>query len=298
MTANKALIAFGLLLALAGGAQAAACGPEALGVSRTIAIGGSPHVGLKTYPQTLDLKDHEVVLTFDDGPAATTPRVLDALAAQCARATFFLIGRNAAGMPRLVQREIAEGHTVGHHSNSHPMLRSLPLDKAMANIEDGVAAVDKAAGGKDSKFFRFPGFADSPALLEALDKKSMPVFGADLWASDWNVMTPQEELELLMGRLRRAGSGIVLLHDTHKQTADMIPALLAALKAEGFHLVHIVPGDSPPALKQAPAGWTSETDATLQKMGVSGATKRARTAPAPKGEAPVQEQKDSAPPKI
>lgn len=315
MTANNALIAFGCWAFLtvasaetAGAAQAPSCGPEALGVSRTIAIGGSPHVGFKTYPQTLDLKDHEVVLTFDDGPAATTPRVLDALAAQCAKASFFLIGRNAAGMPRVVQREIAEGHTVGHHSNSHPMLRSLPFAKAMANIDDGVASVDKAAGGKDSKFFRFPGFADSPALLEALDKKGMPVFGADLWASDWNVMTPQAELELLMGRLRRAGGGIVLLHDTHKQTADMIPALLAALKAEGFHLVHIVPGASPPALKQAPAGWTSETDATLQKMGVSGSAKRARTAPAPVGDAPqdnapqdnapIQEQKDSAPPKI
>jgi peptidoglycan-N-acetylglucosamine deacetylase len=306
MTANKALIALGLLWALSGAARAesggsaksAACGPEALGVSRTLAIGGSPHVGLKTYPQTLDLKDHEVVLTFDDGPAATTPRVLDALAAQCARATFFLIGQNAAGMPRLVQREIAEGHTVGHHSYSHPMLRSVALDKAIANIDQGVAAVDKAAGGKDSKFFRFPGFADSPALLEALDKKGMPVFGADLWASDWNVMTPKEELDLLMGRLRRAGGGIVLLHDIHKQTADMIPELLKTLKAEGFHLVHIVPGDSPPALKQAPAGWTSETDATLQKMGVRGAAKRPGTAPAPKGDAPIREQKDSAPPKI
>jgi peptidoglycan/xylan/chitin deacetylase (PgdA/CDA1 family) len=311
MTANKALIAFGFWALFsvsgagaetAGAAQAPTCGPQALGVSRTIAVGGSPHVGLKTYPQTLDLKDHEVVLTFDDGPAATTPRVLDALAAQCAKASFFLIGQNAAGMPRLVRREIAEGHTVGHHSYSHPMLRSLPFDKATGNIDQGVAAVDKAAGGKDSKFFRFPGFADSPALLDALDKKGMPVFGADLWASDWNVMTPQEELELLMGRLRRAGGGIVLLHDTHKQTADMIPALLAALKAEGFHLVHIVPGDSPPALKQAPAGWTSETDATLRKMGVSGAMKRTKTAPAPQeapqNDAPIQEQKDSAPPKI
>lgn len=295
MMANNLLTALGLLVALAG--PAAACGPEALGVSRTLAIGGAAHVGLKTYPQTLDLKDHEVVLTFDDGPAATTPRVLDALAAQCAKATFFLIGRNAAGMPGLVRREIAEGHTVGHHSFSHPggTLRSLTFDAAMADIEKGVTAVDKAAGGRDSRFFRFPGFGDSPALLAALDKKNMPVFAADLWASDWNVMTPQEELDLLMKRLRLAGGGIVLLHDTHKQTADMIPALLTALKAEGFRLVHIVPGDSPPTLKQAPQGWTSETEATLQKMGVTGPTKRAK--PAQTGDAPVQEQQDPPAPK-
>ncbi|HUO53488.1 MAG TPA: polysaccharide deacetylase family protein, partial [Rhodoblastus sp.] len=183
-----------------------------------------------------------------------------------------------------VRREVADGDTVGSHSNSHPMLRSLPLAKAEADIDAGAAAVDKAAGGKESKFFRFPGFADSPALLSALDAKKMPVFGADLWASDWNVMTPHEELDLLMGRLRRAKGGIILLHDTKKQTADMLPALLAALKAEGFHLVHLVPGDLAPATRPAPSGWKSETDATLRKMGVKGASDAM----------PVREQKEPA----
>lgn len=295
MKANKSLmIALALLGAAAAPTRARECGPEALGVSRTVAIGAPAHVGLKTYPQTLDLKDHEVVLTFDDGPAPTTRRVLDALEAQCAKATFFLIGRNAAAMPDIVRREIADGDTVGHHSNSHPMLRSLPFDKAMADIDAGAAAVDKAAGGKDSKFFRFPGFGDSPALLAALDDKAMPVFGADLWASDWNVMTPQDELDLVMGRLRHSGSGIILLHDIKKQTADMVPALLAALKAEGFHLVHLVPGDSPPALKQAPAGWSSETEATLRKMGVNGP--RRRNAAEPMGESPKADAPNQDPP--
>ncbi len=78
-------------------------------------------IGLKTYPQTLALADHEVVLTFDDGPAATTPLVLNALARECVHATFFLIGRNAAARPALVKRqELADGHTIGHHTFSHP----------------------------------------------------------------------------------------------------------------------------------------------------------------------------------
>ncbi|WP_298359217.1 polysaccharide deacetylase family protein [Rhodoblastus sp.] len=282
-------IVAGMALALCGGARAQSCGPQKLGVSRTILVGAPVHVGLKTYPQTLDLKDHEVVLTFDDGPAPTTSRVLAALEAQCARATFFLIGRNAAAMPMLVRREIADGDTVGSHSYNHPILRSLPLPRALANIKAGAAAVDKASGGKASRFFRFPGFADSSALLTALDKKNMPVFGADLWASDWNVMTPGEELDLLMGRLRRAGGGIVLLHDTKRETADMLPAFLAALKAEGFQLVALAPGDASPALRKAPAGWKSETEETLKKMGISGPKGAAR-----KIDVPLQEQKDPA----
>jgi peptidoglycan/xylan/chitin deacetylase (PgdA/CDA1 family) len=282
-------IAAAATVVFCGGVRAEACGPQTLGVSRTIHVGAPVHVGLKTYPQTLDLKDHEVVLTFDDGPAPTTRRVLAALEAQCARATFFLVGRNAAAMPALVRREIADGDTVGSHSYNHPILPSLPLARALANIDAGAAAVDKASGGKASRFFRFPGFADSPALLAELDRKNMPVFGADLWASDWNVMTPQQESDLLMGRLRRAGGGIVLLHDSKKETADMLPAFLVTLKTEGFHIVALAPGDVPPALKQAPAGWKSETEETLHKMRIEGPK-----GAAPAIDVPLQEQKNPA----
>jgi peptidoglycan-N-acetylglucosamine deacetylase len=290
MMANRALIAALLLAGLFGGARAETCGPNVLGVSRTIPIGGAPQFGLKTYPQTLDLGYHEVVLTFDDGPAPTTPAVLAALDAECAKATFFLIGRNAAERPDLVRREIAAGHTVGHHSFSHPAasLAGLSLEAALADVDRGVAAVDKAAGGKDSKFFRFPGFGDSPELLAALAKKNMPVFGTDLWASDWNRMTPEAELELVMGRLRRAGGGIVLLHDIHKQTADMLPMLLARLKAENYHLVHLIPGDAPPALRPAPAGWKSDTAAYFVR---SGSKRAAKAAKATQQALPMQEQK-------
>jgi peptidoglycan/xylan/chitin deacetylase (PgdA/CDA1 family) len=237
-------------------------------VSRVIAIGGAPRIGLKTYPQTLALADHEVILTFDDGPWPTTPKVLDALAAQCAKATFFLIGRNAEALPELVKREIAEGHTVGSHSYSHPARSLRGLDSAAGEkeIDRGDAAVQAASGGKASHFFRFPGFGDSPALLEALARRNMPVFGADLWASDWRPMTPDQELRLLMSRLRRAGSGIVLLHDIRGQTVHMVPALLKALKAEGFRLVHVAPGASLAQLRAAPPGWTSETEAYFRNM--------------------------------
>ncbi len=82
---------------------------------------GGLEVGLKTYPRTIPLADHEVILTFDDGPAAkTTPEILKALADECVRATFFEIGRNAEGLPQIARREVLEGHTVAHHTWSHP----------------------------------------------------------------------------------------------------------------------------------------------------------------------------------
>ncbi|NJO54176.1 MAG: polysaccharide deacetylase family protein [Bacteroidales bacterium] len=236
-----------VLLTLAG--PASACGPEALGTRRvlTVETAGGVRVGTKSYPATLPLADKEVVLTFDDGPwPGTTPAVLDALAHECVKATFFVIGQNAEARPTLVRRMIADGHTVGHHTWSHPILSKLSTADALAEIERGMAADDHAAYGSSTAvprvaFFRFPGFADTPALLDQLAARKIAVFGADLWASDWNLMTPQAQLDLVMKRLNEARRGIVLFHDTKRQTADMLPAFLRALKDGGYDIVHIMP---------------------------------------------------------
>ncbi|PNG24221.1 polysaccharide deacetylase family protein [Methylocella silvestris] len=266
MLAAAALFA---LRAPAGAATAPkACSPDALGVSRTIAFSakGGLAIGFKSYPKTLDLADHEVVLTFDDGPAAgTTAKILDALAAECVKATFFLIGRNARGLPALARREASEGHTVAHHSFSHPDMRRLSEAAAKKNIDEGFAADDTAAYGAAASeprtpFFRYPGFSDTPTLNGWLASRNIAVFGADLWASDWNKMTPQEELDLVMSRLEAANGGILLLHDIKVETAAMLPQLLREMKRRGFRIVHIRPGDDPPPLRDAPAGWSSETE--------------------------------------
>src|SRR5262249_1287273 len=162
------------------------------------------------------------------------------------RATFFLLGRNAAAAPALAKRELAEGHTIAHHSFAHPLLSRMRLAAADAEIDRGIAAVGRAAYGDvaakpPTPFFRFPGFAGSPALLERMQARGLVVFGADFWASDWNRMSPVQELRLTLARLDAAHGGIVLFHDTKAQTAGMLPAFLRALKSRGYKVVHVVP---------------------------------------------------------
>jgi peptidoglycan/xylan/chitin deacetylase (PgdA/CDA1 family) len=231
-------------------AAAAPCAgnPEALGTERVLEIdsGATQRVGLVQFPQTLALAPKEVVLTFDDGPwPTTTPRVLDALKRECVRATFFLLGRNAAAVAALVRREVAEGHTVAHHSYAHPLLNRMRVTAAEAEIDRGIAAVETALTGHPSRvpttpFFRFPGFASSPALLDRVNARGMVVFGADVWASDWNPMGPDQELRLILARIDQVGRGIVLFHDTKSQTAQMLPAFLQELKRRGYRIVHVV----------------------------------------------------------
>lgn len=244
------LLACGVLPLAPSPAAAGACPghADALGTARVLELDPKGvRVGEKSFPDTLALGPREVVLTFDDGPwPKTTAVILDALKAECVQATFFLIGQNARLRPELVRRELAEGHTVAHHTMTHPILSKIPFDAAVKEIEQGMAADDKAAYGASKAvspvpFFRFPGFASTPKLLDYLDAKGIAVFGADLWASDWNVQTPEHQLELVLKRLDAAGGGIVLFHDTKAQTAAMIPAFLRELKARGYTIVHVVP---------------------------------------------------------
>jgi peptidoglycan/xylan/chitin deacetylase (PgdA/CDA1 family) len=238
------------LVSFVAAAQAGECPrKDALGTARVLTVDAAtfPHVGLKSFPQTLPLNDREVVLTFDDGPWPPTDRkVLAALAQECVRATFFLIGRNAAAHPELVRRMAAEGHTVAHHSFSHPNLKYLKPDAAIGEIDKGIAAVETALNGAatttpTTPFFRFPYFAMTPATLEVLQKRGIAVFGADLWASDWTPMKPAQQLKLLTDRLQVARKGIILLHDPKAQTAAMLPAFLRYLRDNHYRVVHLVP---------------------------------------------------------
>jgi peptidoglycan/xylan/chitin deacetylase (PgdA/CDA1 family) len=239
--------------ALAATAQAAQCPRSGtLGTSRVLAVNATttPRVGLKSFPQTLPLADHEVVLTFDDGPwSHTTPRVLAALAKECVRATFFLIGKPASEHPDLVRRIAAEGHTVAYHTWSHRSLKRIKSDAAIEEINHGISAVEMALHGKatttpSTPFFRFPGFESTQATLDLLQSRGIVVFGADLWASDWNRMTPKQELKLITDRLNAAGKGIILFHDTKAQTAAMLPAFLRYLRDNGYRIVHVTPAET------------------------------------------------------
>jgi peptidoglycan/xylan/chitin deacetylase (PgdA/CDA1 family) len=245
------------LLPLAGAARAqeTPCrdASNALGTARVLTVdaGTTPRVGLKQFPVTLPLRKGEFVLTFDDGPSPkTTPKVLEDLRRECVRATFFLVGKQAEAAPGLARRILAEGHSIGTHSYSHPILSHMSSAQAETEIDHGIAAVDRAlrAGSlptKAASFFRFPGFAGTPALIHKLEQRGIVVFGADLWASDWLPMSPEQELALVMRRMRAAGRGIVLFHDTKAQTAAMLPSLLRTLKHEGDTIVHVAPARPP-----------------------------------------------------
>jgi peptidoglycan/xylan/chitin deacetylase (PgdA/CDA1 family) len=243
-------IALSIMLGCCLAAEAATCPRKGtLGTSRVLEVDAAsfPQIGSKNFPQTLPLRDHEVVLTFDDGPwPPTTPKVLAALRKECVLATFFLIGKPALEHPTMVRRIAAEGHSIGNHTWAHFDLSHMSESDAFREIDDGIAAVELAERGvatntPTTPFFRFPGFLTTPATLDLLRSRGIVVFGADFWANDWDHLTPKAELRLLTWRLRTARKGIILLHDTQPATVAILPAFLRYLRDNHYRVVHVVP---------------------------------------------------------
>jgi peptidoglycan/xylan/chitin deacetylase (PgdA/CDA1 family) len=190
--------------------------PNALGTSRVLAVESGEYggFGVMQYPETVPLRDKEVVLTFDDGPLPPySEQVLDILAAQCVKATYFLVGAMAHEFPAIVRRMHAAGHTIGTHSKDHPSrFQSLPLEKLRHEIDDGIAAVSTALGDPKevAPFFRVPGLAQSEAIEKELAARSLIVFSSDTVADDWfHRIKASEIVRRAMSRLEARGKGML-----------------------------------------------------------------------------------------
>jgi peptidoglycan/xylan/chitin deacetylase (PgdA/CDA1 family) len=224
-------------------ARAACTNPDALGVGRTVEIDttGGPGFGFEHFKDLDFLRDHEVVLTFDDGPwQENTPAVLKALAEQCTTGIFFSIGKHATYYPEILKQVYNAGHTVGGHTWSHAALTNKKLtdDQRKQEIEKGFSAVKWALGGvSPAPFFRFPALQHPPEMVTYLGTRNIAMFSCDLDSFDFKARNAQQVIDVTFKKLDKLGKGIILMHDFHKHTAEALPEMLRRLKAGGYKVV-------------------------------------------------------------
>ncbi|WP_213742134.1 polysaccharide deacetylase family protein [Bradyrhizobium sp. dw_411] len=236
--------------------------PDAIGTSRTLVVDPREHrlLGTMQYRETLPLADHEVVLTFDDGPLPrNSNQILEILASQCVKATFFTIGRMAQASPEGVRKLRDAGHTIGTHTQNHPLsMNRMPIERAQKEIDDGIASV-KAALGDDAAlapFLRIPGLLRADAVEDYARSQGLQIWSADFPADDWRHISPAREYDLAINRIEAKGKGILLLHDIQARTVAALPRILNELKARGYHIVHVVPATPDrPATPTEPQQW-------------------------------------------
>jgi peptidoglycan-N-acetylglucosamine deacetylase len=236
--------------------------PDALGTSRTLVVDPREHprIGAMQYPETLPLRDHEVVLTFDDGPLPrNSNQVLQILADQCIKATFFVIGQQALANPEGVRKYIAAGHSIGSHSQHHPLTFSkMSAEQAKQEIDAGIASVTAALSdpAQLAPFFRIPGLLRAEPVEEYVASQGIQLWSADFLADDWHHISSSRVYDLAIKRIEARGKGVLLLHDIQARTVAALPRILQELKARGYHIVHVVPATPQrPATPTEPEQW-------------------------------------------
>lgn len=191
-----------------------------------------------------------VALTFDDGPdPASTPLVLDALAAAGAPATFFLIGERAARHPALARRIVEEGHAVGSHSQRHAEPRSLGW-RVVADFVHGRRSVEAAVGRRVPLFRPPKGYIDREERVAMAATRVQPW----LWtidAMDWEPGVAADEV--VANAAAMAPGDVLLLHDAisgplapealdRTATVEAIPRIVDLARGRGLELVTLPGG--------------------------------------------------------
>jgi peptidoglycan-N-acetylglucosamine deacetylase len=249
-TPQRAALCLGMLAFIAAqNASAADCPghPDVLGTSRTLVVDPRQHprIGTMQYAETLPLRDHEVVLTFDDGPLPhNSNQVLDILASQCVKATFFIIGRMAQAAPEGVRKLRDAGHSIGTHTQNHPSsMNRMSIERARQEIDYGIASVKTALGDDTAlaPFFRIPGLSRTEAVEDYVASQGIQIWSADFPADDWHHISSSRVYDIAIRRLEAKGRGILLLHDIQARTVSALPRILRELKARGYRIVHVVP---------------------------------------------------------
>jgi len=243
-----------------------------------------------------------IAMTFDDGPSsANTPRLLEILKQRNIKATFFLIGQNAASNPEIVRRILADGHEVGNHSWTHPQLSKLSDDRVTTEINKTQDAI-KEASGFTPTLLRPPYGAITARQREWIESQ----FGLSiiLWSVDpfdWKRPGASVITQRILSQVRPGA--IILSHDIHKQTVDAMPATLDGLIAKGYKFVTVTqliamnkPKPSPapavnsggqqprPVKSYQTAPVKGNSEAATQRTSQQGSTQSDSAKPEPNGE--------------
>lgn len=221
--------------------QTASCEDGKGDTNRTI------NLTLESPPIWQQLDAREVVLTFDDGPEpGKTGKVLDLLAANCAKAAFFLRGDAAEKYPDIVRNIVIAGHQVGGHGWAHASLTDMPIEDARAEIERSVTVINDALAASPetqnmrTRLFRFPYMNSNRELEQLMVELNLVPVPVHADGADWELTDPNEIVANVFRMLRKADDrGVILLHDPFDSSDEAVELLLRRLKDEGYRIVEI-----------------------------------------------------------
>ena len=193
---------------------------------------GYQRVGLATLTEPREIhltrEARSVALTFDDGPhPVMTPWILELLDRYHVKATFFVVGKQAAMYPDLVREIASHGHELGSHSHTHRDLSKLDPPEIEQELVKSRAAIRQACG-KVVTLFRPPGGNYDEKVRQAAAACG---FTAVFWTENIGNYPGKSGNEIADAMTRKLyRGGIVLLHNGYDETQEALPALLPRLR--------------------------------------------------------------------
>lgn len=186
------------------------------------------------------VSEKKIFLTFDDGPIPeVTPWVLEQLANYNAKATFFCIGDNVRKHPDIYNRLIAEGHTIGNHTQHHVNGWKVSTSKYISNTIEAKEALENTAEASSeavSNLFRPPYGKLTPQLSKKLRKLGYKIVMWNVLSGDFDTkLSPEKCLDNVLNATE-TGS-IVVFHDSlkaYKKLHYVLPKVLKHFSDLGY----------------------------------------------------------------
>ena len=191
--------------------------------------------------RVIDPEKPIIALTFDDGPCAGTPDVLETLASYGVTATFFMNYKNAPGFatyPDIVRQVYNSGNEVANHTKTHPQLNKI----SAASIDDEVNGNEDLLRnliGQDNELICRPPYGAYNDTVKANVKCPLILWSVD--TLDWKYKSQSNCTELIMAELKKQASdgGIILMHDIHKTSREAAGEVIAWLIQQGYQVCSV-----------------------------------------------------------
>lgn len=184
--------------------------------------------------RTIDPNRPMVALTFDDGPSPkNTPRILDALNRNDAKATFFVLGTEAKSNPEILRRMINEGHEIGNHSYDHKDLTKLSDEDIAYQIYHTQQIISDATGQTPALVRPPYGFFN----VNLLERAPFPFILWSVDTLDWKNRDSRIISDYILETV--ADGDVILLHDLYDSTAAAMEQVIPELIRRGYQLVTV-----------------------------------------------------------
>lgn len=177
-----------------------------------------------------------IALTFDDGPSNVTPRILDALEANGARATFYMVGNRINSYPDTVRRMDALGCEFGNHTWAHTYLTRLSAQGVHDTLNQTSQVLQNLVG-KRTTTVRPPGGYINGNVKQALASYGTPAIMWSIDTLDWKTRNAQSTINTVLNQVK--DGDVILMHDLYSATADAAAVLIPELKNRGYQLVTV-----------------------------------------------------------